>query len=139
MTNTIIAGLICLSAVQAIESSGDPLAYNKHSGARGLYQITEICLADYNQYHTQQYTLEQLYDPEINEKIAAWYLLVRIPQMLDHYNIIITPDNILWAYNAGIGKVRKGIMPEETKNYIKKYHKLTGGDYAEDNISKVKM
>jgi hypothetical protein len=48
----------------------------------------------------------------------------RIPQMLKAYKIPDTIDNRLWAYNAGIGNVKKGRLPKETRNYIRKYHKL---------------
>ena len=34
-----------------------------------------------------------------------------------------TIDNRLWAYNAGIGRVIKGIKPDETREYIKRYHR----------------
>ena len=44
--------------------------------------------------------------------------------MLKHYKKEVNIDNILWAYNAGIGKVIKEIKPEETKNYIIKYYNL---------------
>lgn len=115
--------LIELAIVALIESGNNPAAYNEDSGATGLYQITAVCLADYNQYHRgREMDIGEMYNPGECEKVAAWYLLVRIPQLLDHYGLQITPDNILFAYNAGIGKVRKGIMPKETKNYIKKYH-----------------
>ena len=111
-----------MGRISSIESSNNSKAYNRKSGARGLYQITEICLKDYNQFHKVKYTSQDLFIPEINEKIARWYLEKRIPQMLRYYNIPVTTDNILWAYNAGIGKVVKGVMPDETKDYIKKYN-----------------
>lgn len=119
-----------LQAIKQIESGGNPAAYNRTSQARGLYQITPICLADYNQYHKhnqhRDIREEDLFDPVVNEKIAAWYLYHRIPALLDHYGLQITTDNILWAYNAGIGKVKDRILPPETREYIQKYKKLTG-------------
>ena len=41
--------------------------------------------------------------------------------MLKHYKIEDTVRNRLWAYNADIGRVLDGNMPNETKNYIVKY------------------
>ena len=117
-----------MAKISMIESSNNPKAYNASSKARGLYQITPICLKDFNDYHpNNQYTLEQLYDASINTIIAKWYLDVRIPQMLRHFKKEVTIENILFAYNAGIGKVIKGIMPEETRKYIGKYSKITRG------------
>jgi len=124
VSTNICAENINLSKIAYIESRNNPLAYNKHSGARGIYQITPICLKDYNNYHKVKYNLDDLFIPKINRIIASWYLEIRIPQMLKHYKKEVNIDNILWAYNAGIGKVIKEIKPEETKNYIIKYYNL---------------
>jgi len=42
----IIPAEINLEIIKVLESGGDPHAYNKRSGATGLYQITKICLED---------------------------------------------------------------------------------------------
>jgi len=111
-----------LSIIKQIESSGNPLAYNKSSHARGLFQITPICLKEYNNFHTEQYDLSDLFNPIINEKIAAWYLEKRIPQMLKHFGKDVSLENILISYNAGVSYVVSGKpLPLETVNYIKKY------------------
>jgi len=139
---------IDLSIVAQIESSGNPNAYNKRSGAIGLCQITKICLTEFNALYDKQnffcaertakteylnqkkinhekYNIGDLYNPTINIEVADWYLNIRIPQLLKYYKKPVTLENILWAYNAGIGNVVKNRMPLETKNYIKKYKKLT--------------
>jgi soluble lytic murein transglycosylase-like protein len=123
-TNTFGQSLIDLNKIKQIESHGNPLAYNKSSGAKGLYQITQICLDEYNNYNNKSYNSNDLFIPSINETIASWYLEKRIPQMLKYYNLEVTVENILWAYNGGIGKVRKNIMDKETENYIEKYKHL---------------
>ncbi|MFW6311629.1 MAG: transglycosylase SLT domain-containing protein [Nanoarchaeota archaeon] len=119
---------INMDIIKEIESSGNPQAYNQTSGASGLYQITNICLNDYNHYHTIQYTKDQLFNPEINYKVADWYINKRIPQLLEYYNLPDTVKNRLIAYNAGITKVKAYMLnkkiPQETKNYIKKYFRL---------------
>lgn len=109
--------------VVKIESSGNPKAYNKKSGAIGLMQVTPICLTEWNQFHPkQQFTKEQLYDPKVNRMIGEWYLCVRIPQMLRFYQKPVTVENCLIAYNAGIAYVVNGTkLPAETVQYIKKY------------------
>ena len=143
LTRLILASIVCLLAVQLcdvkpalasqinlnvikqIESSGNPLAYNKSSKAKGLYQITPICLEEYNNYHEKQVAPHELFVPSINEKVAKWYLNVRIPQMLRYFKKPLTTDNILISYNAGINYVVKGKrIPLETKNYINKYKKM---------------
>lgn len=117
---------IRMDAIKSIESSGNTLAYNKGSGARGLYQITPICLKEWNNLHkSERYNLNQLFDGNINTKIAKWYIEVRIPQMLKHYKKEVSIENIIWAYNAGIGYVVKNIKPLETIDYIVKYQRLT--------------
>ena len=114
-----------LSIVSYIESSNNPMAYNKVSQARGLYQITPICLKEYNQWHKgENIALNALYSPVVARKVAKWYIDVRIPQMLKAYKISDNLKNRLFAYNAGIGLVKRGIMPEETRQYISKYKRL---------------
>jgi len=116
-----------LSIIATIESSNNPSAVSFRGAkyGRGLYQISEVCLTDWNNFNPRkQYTAEQLFDPAINREIAEWYLSKRIPQMLRHYRIPVTLENILHAYNAGIGRVRQGIMPEETRKYIRRYKAL---------------
>jgi soluble lytic murein transglycosylase-like protein len=82
-------------------------------------------LQEYNNKHKHKYNPDHLFLPEINKEIARWYLNVRIPQMIKHYGKPVTKENILIAYNAGISYVKNGKMiPDETKNYIKKYWQL---------------
>ena len=116
---------IDLDIIAKIESNYNVKAYNKKSGARGLYQITPVCLLEYNRYNKSDVALNDLFSPEVNKKIAKWYLEVRIPQMLKHYGLNTSWDNILWAYNGGIGQVRKGIMHNETLLYTERYLQLT--------------
>lgn len=117
---------IDLKIIAQIESSGNPLAHNVRSGARGLHQITKICLEEWNNYHPRQRrVVSDLFDAKINTKIASWYINERIPQMLRHYKKADTTENRLIAYNAGISYVVSGKkLPTETVNYIKKYKGL---------------
>lgn len=110
-----------MGIIADIESSGHPDAYNRHSGAVGLCQITAVVLKEYNIKHKTGHTMKELYTAGFNMAVADWYMNVRIPQMLRAYNIEDTTRNRLWAYNAGIGNVVKHRMPEETKSYIVKY------------------
>lgn len=113
--------IVDMSKIIQIESSWHPDAYNRHTGATGLCQITPIVLKEYNKMQRQDYSKRELFDKDINIKIGDWYMNHRIPQMLKHYHIKDTLRNRLWAYNAGIGQVVSNIMPQETKDYIVKY------------------
>lgn len=117
--------LIKMKSISLIESSNNFSAFNSRTSARGLYQITPICLKEYNNFHKVKYSEEDLFNAEINTTIASWYINERIPQMLRHYKKPITTRNILISYNAGISYVAKNKkLPEETERYIKRYEKI---------------
>lgn len=126
------APLINLDHIKDIESSGDPLAFNRYTKARGLYQITPIALEDWNQNNKmKRYSRDDLFNPKVNHEIADWYMNHRIPQMLTSYKKPVTVDNILASYNFGIGHVVDNApLPKETKDYIKKYYSKMGGTNA---------
>jgi len=120
-----------LSIISQIESSNNPLAYNKTSKATGLYQITPICLKDYLVYNSgAKLPKKGLFCPKFNKRVAEWYFNIRIPQLLRHYGLAETIENICYAYNMGIGnlvKYRRGErkLPQETKDYLIKYRRLS--------------
>lgn len=120
---------IDMNHLKMMESSGDPMSFNKHSKARGLYQITPIVLDEWNNFNKKaRYSREDLFNPDVNTKIADWYMHKRIPQMLTHFKKPLTVDNMLISYNAGINYVVDGSnLPDETKEYLKRYHSRTGG------------
>lgn len=113
-----------MDIIKMIESSGNVEAFNRKTQARGLYQITPICLKDYNNYHKDKISVSNLFLETENEKVATWYMSIRIPQMLRFYGQPQTKENILIAYNCGINCVIKGRLPKETRDYIKKYKNL---------------
>ena len=127
---TLIFALMCkvcfavdLDIIAQIESSNNPLAYNSTSKATGMYQITPICLKDYNNYNTVKYTLTDMYDADKSLVVADWYLNDRIPSMLRYYGHTVNLNNTLVAYNWGIGHVGE-TLPKETRDYIVKYRTL---------------
>lgn len=113
-----------MGIVAFIESTNNPKAFNKAKKAIGLYQITPICLKEWNNYHPRkQYTSEDLWNKEINTEIGTWYMQVRIPQMLKYFKKPDTAENRIISYNAGIEYVVKGLpLPQDTKDYIVKYN-----------------
>jgi len=122
---------IDMDVLSIIESSSNPKAVNKKSGAVGLYQITPLCLRDYNKAMQKCYTMQDMLEGDKNYIVAAWYIQYAIPKYLKYYDIPPNESAILAAYNAGIkrlvnytfGKVK---LPQETINYIAKYKTLKG-------------
>jgi soluble lytic murein transglycosylase-like protein len=124
--------IIDLKAIKTIESDGDPYAVNVGSGCYGLYQISEICLKEFNQFHRSHYGTKDLFKPAVNEMVAFWYF-GRIKDMLARYQIPINTTTLIASYNWGIGHVadwakegmRYGELPAETRRYIEKYRGMT--------------
>ena len=114
---------IQMEIIKALESSGNPNAYNRGSHATGLYQITPICLDDFNQFGSINvfYDLEDMYDPKKNKQVATWYMNQRIPQLLNYYGYDDTVQNRLVSFNCGVGCIGRESLPLETTNYVKRY------------------
>ena len=108
-----------LQAIIQAESSGNPEAVSP-VGATGLMQIMQPALTEYNQYKNAEWTMHDMLNPKKNVRVGTWYFNERIPQMLRHFGVEDTPENRLWAYNAGIGRVVEGIKPKETVDYIQR-------------------
>jgi len=115
---------IDLDIIATIESSNNPMAYNIDSEATGMFQITPICLRDFNQCNKSELRIHDMYSPANAWHVADWYLHTRIPQLLKHYKKELTLENVLIAYNAGISRVGSEKIPNETKEYIRKYKSL---------------
>lgn len=128
---------IDLNAIKVIESSNNPLAYNAKTRCYGLYQISEICLKEYNERHKSAYKPKHLFNPLLNKMIAAWYFK-RIEQMLIFYKIPVTIPTVLACYNWGIGNVARWHengaqfknLPKMTQIYIGKYKQLSAVTYS---------
>ena len=108
-----------------IESSKNPKAHNKATDARGLGQITPIALKDYNQNNpNNQFTADDLWNPDVNWHITNWTYNQRIPQMLKTYKIPDTVENRIRTYHDGIGNVLKGNTSPYITGYVNKYNNL---------------
>jgi soluble lytic murein transglycosylase-like protein len=115
-----------LEAIIMTESSGDPNAYNPKSGARGLTQITPIAWKDLVNHFPSKYRdldyKTDIFRPDVSRRAGADYLAI-IKKYLKNSDMPITTDNILSAYNWGIGNLKKyglGNAPKETLKYIQK-------------------
>lgn len=114
---------IDLARIMAIESGGDIFAFNPRTSATGPYQITPICLKDYNEHGDGgHYYMIDLADVQISKRIAYWYINTRIPSLLGAFGVPDGVDTRLWAYNGGIKAVKRGFMAKETRDYIERYH-----------------
>lgn len=124
MAGSCKAEIINLDIIAKIESGNNSRAYNRFTQATGTYQITPICLKDYNAMNKTRLSLQDMFKPLQCRTVAEWYLNIRIPQLLRHYKKQVTINNVLISYNAGISYVINGKpLPKETINYIAKYEK----------------
>ena len=88
-------------AIIYAESKGDPYKISK-DGAVGLMQIMPST-ADF-------LGISNVLDPEENIKAGVMY----IAWLVKHYD----KEYTLWAWNAGPSRLRKNLMPGETKRFI---------------------
>lgn len=124
--------ILLVASVIRAESKFDPYAIS-HKEARGLMQIASITgnWAS-KELNIENYNEELLFDPDINIRIGCWYL----SKLKKEFNNNMT--NVLAAYNAGSGNVRKWLGNEEycpngvelekipfgeTKRYVEKVNK----------------
>lgn len=113
-----------INKIIQIESSWNPEAYNEESSAKGLMQITPICLLEFEIYHPDVEI--NLWNPIDNVNVGSWYLNERIPKILKAFNIPDTVRNRLIAYHDGPGNLRKYLKGERKlgprmKGYLEKY------------------
>lgn len=88
-------------AVAAIESGGDPRARSP-VGALGLMQLMPATADDCaRRLKLGELETEDLFDPELNIRLGAFYLRWLADRFGDH-----RPRTILAGYNAGYGRVR---------------------------------
>ena len=106
-------------ALALVESSGGINTYNKHTGATGIYQIRQIAVDDYNQYHTKKYRLHDMYNESKAFIVADWLLGTRFPQLLRHYGAKVTLETVLQAYN--LGAKAYAVRGDRNARYVAKY------------------
>jgi hypothetical protein len=125
---------VVINLLIKIESGGDPCAISP-AGARGLCQIMKPTWQECEELLEVDWDWDNnWYVTAKNRAFGIYYVNNRIPKMLRHYHIPDSVNTRLACYNWGIGHVKRAIrehgsewqsqMPEETKNYIRKYHKL---------------
>lgn len=115
---------IDLNKIAIIESSGNPLAIGDNGKAIGLYQLHAGVVKDYNKANNTNLKHSQMTNPKLAYNVANWYLNIEIPRLLKHYKKPLTVNNVLTAYNKGIGNFLNGV---KAPKYIAKYNKLNKG------------
>jgi len=103
-------------AIAKAESSMSPIARNRKTRAKGLYQLTPICLKDLRE---RWGLLVDPFDPIQATEGAAVYISWLMRRFPEDIRLVLA------AWNWGIGNVQKWLrnekeMPKETKNFIEK-------------------
>lgn len=119
-SSNVYAVEIDLSAISHIESSNNSAAIGDGGQALGLYQLHKCVIQDYNEAHDTSYLHQDALSSTISHKVVSWYVQDRIPALLKHFKIPVNTENVLTAYNLGIGEVVKGRV---AKGYIAKYRR----------------
>jgi hypothetical protein len=106
-----------------IESDFHTNAFNTSTSATGLFQITPICLQEFNNLTGLNYTMGDMYDIEKNFEVSMWY----IHRLVTHFKVPLNNTYILYgAYNMGPGNFQAGtIIPDTIVNrYTAQVRKL---------------
>lgn len=115
-----------LAALILVESSNNPNAHCRKTGARGLTQITPAAWKDLVDNYPHKYRKlsyrRDIYKPHIATEAGRDYLNL-LKRYLKAKRIPVTLDNLLAAYNWGINNLgRFGLhrAPRQTRRYIAK-------------------
>lgn len=101
------------------ESSFNTRAENKKSGAKGLAQFLDSTFNEVKNYlYARGIIIKDSYDG--NDAIFAYlvYMFVMIPNYLKNLGKNVSIENMLRAYNAGIGRIEQSYNFDETNNYV---------------------
>jgi len=133
--DTLQSDSIDMRKIVQIESTWDPSAENKRSGARGLTQIMPKTWAEVTREMGVDWPWSTAFDPKRNLAVGTYYFNVIIPRYVRAFGLPDTVDIRLAAYNWGVGRVNRVYdpddpeawrrsLPAETRKYIRKYHAL---------------
>lgn len=123
--------VVDMDKIVQIESSGNPKAVNKHTGARGLCQIMKPTWIECCKKMGVDWSWDDAFDAEKNLAVGTFYMNKEIPRMIKVYKLKDDIAGRLTSYNYGIGHYKKLYrkhgkkyiehLPKETQDYIKKY------------------
>lgn len=100
----------------AMNESGAKLNYTQLEPIGGTSGIMHIKLSTARDYE-KELTAEELKSPEVQIRVASKH----IKRLLKVFNGDI--NNVVMAYNAGEGNIKKGKIPSITKDYIARYYR----------------
>jgi hypothetical protein len=119
-----------LNALITVESSNNPRAFNHHTKARGLTQITPIAWKELSKHYRSKYKdyyyKEDIFNPDIARQAGEDYLYL-IQIHLKAKGIPVTLDNVLASYVWGHENLKKyGLdnAPGVVKKYIRDIKRL---------------
>jgi soluble lytic murein transglycosylase-like protein len=115
-----------LAALIRVESSNNPKAHCRSTGARGLTQITPAAwrdlVANYPYKYRKLTYRRDIYRPDVAREAGKDYLKL-LKRYLRAKRIPVTLDNMLAAYNWGINNLNRfGLKraPRQTRRFIAK-------------------
>lgn len=112
-------------------------ALPKGCDARGLMQITQPCLTQFNWYTGNEYTMDDMWDAGKNVQVGCWYLNYAMRYMRREFGSHYTVEDFWYRlyvfYNAG---------PDRAINYYTKFYskgrKKDGSKYPDlDRFKKI--
>jgi len=62
-----------MNAIATVETMGNSNAYNEKEQAAGVFQIRQVRIDEYNRLTGNKYTLKDVFDREISEKIFLYF------------------------------------------------------------------
>ena len=65
------SGLMYATAM--VETMGNTLAYNEFENAVGIFQIRQVRIDEYNRRTDANYSLTDMYDPQLSEKVYLYF------------------------------------------------------------------
>ncbi len=120
-----------LEALIQVESSNNPRAYNHHTKARGLTQITPITWRELRKQYSSKYAnlnfWEDMPKAQVAREAGTDYLYL-LQKILKAKGIPVTLDNLLAAYVWGPNNLAKNGLhnaPRVVKNYVAKVKRLS--------------
>ena len=101
-----------LYAIIAVESSGNPDAKGS-AGEIGLMQISNLAAMNVNQIYHTDFNKDNLRNPYDNILAGVMYLSII-------HTYFPSWDDVIMAYNIGLGNVQRGKKISTGKRYLKR-------------------
>jgi hypothetical protein len=60
-------------AIAMVETKGNPFAYNEFENAVGIFQIRQVRIDEYNRRTGNNFSLSEMYDPKLSEKVFLYF------------------------------------------------------------------